>query len=121
MKTKGLNIIEAVRALQDKKCLEIASTDTGDRLEGSDLLKTNDFTMAEILGTWTLVDPVITPQPGEVWEDQRQGIWWIFQNQRDDLLYRQTQYGGNTRLTPEIIHNQNGWRRVFPPVEEGNV
>jgi len=118
----GVTIIEAVRALHEGKCNRIKSLYSG-RIywkNDSDLGLTKlEFTKEEIIHTFHLLDFVITPEPGEVWEGDKKSSCWIYKDDDDNL--RRIFTDGTGRVinenTIQMIHNQNGWRRVFPPVE----
>lgn len=111
MKTEGLTIQEAIIAFQENKCEAIQE------VAGYVITTTlPDYALSlsarEILGTWKLINPVITPEPGEVWELDNKQYWMT-------LTYILDIYGATALFDMDtMIHNQNGWERVYPTVEE---
>lgn len=74
----------------------------------------------EILGEWELVDPVITPKAGEVWN--LYGTIYFIYDYPDGLL-RYVSESGRIEIIGKanqsaIQHGKDGWRLVWSPHRE---
>lgn len=65
-------------------------------------------------------------KPGELWERQGEKFFIFFDNDKYVCLCLVDESGDKFSTVDamsyaEVIHNQNGWTRLYPPVEDENV
>ena len=117
MKTSGLSIQEAIRAVREGKATGMRSEVTGIGVHAFETAISLDFRITELLGTWELTNPVITPSPGEVW--RRGGVECYIL----DGCRRIWPDGGTVNMKKDdspqdqMIHGQNDWTKVYDPKE----
>jgi hypothetical protein len=60
---------------------------------------------------------------GELWEHEKGGSFFVHRAKPDSHILEVTfYYGGREKIQEqEVIHGENGWTRLYPPVENENV
>ncbi len=91
--------------------------------EETDRLKFNEL----LIGDWRPYQPkeeIMPSEAGELWEHKGGSFPWAIYQRMDERLG--AIYCGNKQTEPpfcmsELAHNQNGWKRLHPPVNDGEV
>jgi len=114
MKITGLSIQEAIKAVTDNKARGARRETIGDK-RFCVFNNTVDptYSMTDILNTWELIDPLVTPSPGEVWKGKEGQEYFILELGKMSFFGTTGNYSSD--VTSAMIHGQNGWTRVYDP------
>lgn len=133
MKTERLNFWEAVKVLTNGECEAIESMETGSKHFFNPTINNEDHLLSyntgfssslsrkEILGKWKLVNPIIKPIAGEVWEHHGY-LYWIVRDAYGRIEAINTSGAHfmiiNDINISDVQHNKHGWKIVWSPYRE---